>query len=296
MSESFRGLKQIRKIAKRVSNQSGVGINISTISAEPTSYSNGQFPIIRGFWEKELIRLFDSYAPKRDNSWREYGVDFENETFHVHIDYQDADCSCDYKKQEDAWLAENWHKRNCFRSIIDPQQKQLYKPVAVISKSVGKLGVFFQEVSTATVKRMCGQEPSVDDIKEEKLATEKHEHGLAAWRKAHAEYERQLKKLVKRVAAEMKLDFSKYGWEIEWNYACTCGQREAHEEWQRSHAHAKPCEIWWFDQPNFLHKTTGYAVHWYKYPCREAYGNQSMSPKEFKRLISECIKSVKTAT
>ena len=36
--------------------------------------SRGEYPLKRsaGF-EEELERLFDAYAPKRDNFWREYG-------------------------------------------------------------------------------------------------------------------------------------------------------------------------------------------------------------------------------
>ena len=48
-------------------------------------HSRGEFQIERGVgFEEELERLFNSYDPKRDNSWREYGSDFENETFMVH--------------------------------------------------------------------------------------------------------------------------------------------------------------------------------------------------------------------
>lgn len=48
-------------------------------------HSRGEWPIPRstGF-EHELIRLFEAYAPKRDKSWREYGVEFSNDVFEVH--------------------------------------------------------------------------------------------------------------------------------------------------------------------------------------------------------------------
>ena len=58
--------------------------------------NRGEYPIERmiGF-EDELVRLFDAYAPDRDNSWREYGVEFENETFSV-FPYYWGDCTCGF--------------------------------------------------------------------------------------------------------------------------------------------------------------------------------------------------------
>jgi hypothetical protein len=46
--------------------------------------SRGNYAIPRGVgFEEELSRLFDSYAPHRDTSWREYGEPFENDIFFV---------------------------------------------------------------------------------------------------------------------------------------------------------------------------------------------------------------------
>jgi hypothetical protein len=56
--------------------------------------SRGKFPVERSEgWEEELTRLFDAYAPKRDNSWREYGEEFVNDVFEVH-QYWWGDCTC----------------------------------------------------------------------------------------------------------------------------------------------------------------------------------------------------------
>ncbi|GER79259.1 MAG: hypothetical protein M5U11_17015 [Anaerolineales bacterium] len=46
--------------------------------------SRGEFPIERGEgFEEELFRLFDVIAPDDSNSWRVYGMDFENDVFSV---------------------------------------------------------------------------------------------------------------------------------------------------------------------------------------------------------------------
>jgi hypothetical protein len=57
-------------------------------------HSRGEFHIERGHgWEEELIRLFESYSPRRDNSWREYGEEFVNSIFEVHP-YWWGECTC----------------------------------------------------------------------------------------------------------------------------------------------------------------------------------------------------------
>ena len=63
--------------------------------------SRGEYPIPRGDgWEDELSRLFDSYADKRDTSWRDYGEEYENETFEV-MRYYWGDCECDDEYNHD---------------------------------------------------------------------------------------------------------------------------------------------------------------------------------------------------
>ncbi len=61
--------------------------------------------------------------------------------------------------------------------------------------------------------------------------------------------------------------------------SCTCGDVQDH----------KPdCPI---VKPNFLYKSTGFAIHWYKYPLRDSYANQKITLAGFKKIISACIQS-----
>lgn len=142
-------------------------VTFQFLSLEPTSYGPGQFPINRREWEEELSRLFDAIDPHRDTKWRDYGTDFENDTFWTHVDYQHFECKCGYRETD--WF------------------------------------------------------------------------GLV--------------------------------------------------EEDRGKPHNKNCEYWWIDKPHFLHKPSGYGVKWYKYPCREAYGNQPKTLEEFKAIIDDCINS-----
>ena len=86
--------------------------------------SRGCFHIPRGVgWEAELYRLFDSYAPERDNLWREYGAEYKNNTFEVMQYYWgDCDCGCDDKEYE--WCDENERAKECH--LMKPNF--LYKP------------------------------------------------------------------------------------------------------------------------------------------------------------------------
>src|SRR6266404_1564111 len=90
----------IQKIADEISQETGIEISIHTVSLEPTRYAEGEFPIDRTQWENELFKLFNAYAPNRDNSWRDYGEDFENDTFWVHLDYHFFECKCGYGDEE----------------------------------------------------------------------------------------------------------------------------------------------------------------------------------------------------
>lgn len=81
--------------------------------------SRGEYPVPRGEgWEEELYRLFDAYAPERDNSWREYGVEFENDTFSV-MPYYWGECECGYDEKEAEWLDSHEHAPDCYARELE---------------------------------------------------------------------------------------------------------------------------------------------------------------------------------
>jgi hypothetical protein len=47
--------------------------------------------------------------------------------------------------------------------------------------------------------------------------------------------------------------------------------------------------------PNFVHKTTGFKVWWYKYIGRDVEVNEQISVEELKKIKTECIESIKNA-
>jgi len=88
-------------------------------------HSQGGYPIDRGKgFESELFRLFEAYAPDRDNSWREYGVPFENGVFVVRQYNWDADCTCGFDDIDNQWLEENPHAANCYQNELRRRKLQ----------------------------------------------------------------------------------------------------------------------------------------------------------------------------
>lgn len=88
--------------------------------------SRGRFEMPRGGgWEHELYRLFDaidrSKHNKRDNSWRDYGVDFENETFYT-MPYYWGDCNCGYEKVECGFKEQ--HGPDCYHTYVNNKLRE----------------------------------------------------------------------------------------------------------------------------------------------------------------------------
>lgn len=82
--------------------------------------SRGEFPLDRGEgFEEELNRLFDAYAPDRDNSWREYGIEFENDIFAV-FPYYWGECTCGF----DSCEFEEKHLDTCYQVELDIERQK----------------------------------------------------------------------------------------------------------------------------------------------------------------------------
>ena len=80
--------------------------------------SRGNYKISRGVgWEDELIRLFDAVKPNRDNSWREYGFHFENDTFMI-FPYYWGECTCGWQEKIVEWEMENNHRKDCIHHDV----------------------------------------------------------------------------------------------------------------------------------------------------------------------------------
>src|SRR6185437_6486626 len=250
MSKAFKGEKIIEAVAEEISERTGTQIILHGVSDEPTTYADGEYPIDRGAWEDALIRLFDAYAPDRDNYWREYGEDFENEIFYVRYDRQDYECTCGFEEEADSYNEQHSHKPDCWKTRVgraDDEIQARWEPI-------------IQAAQNARDK--LPNRPPRGDTPEQ----------------------RELLRVCNARDAEIDQWLRDNGWEEGkpgLHVYCDCGMEAVIEAWFKEHGHRKPCEGYWADQPNFLHKPSGYGVFWYKYPCRGAHGNQPMTAKKF---------------
>ena len=48
------------------------------------------------------------------------------------------------------------------------------------------------------------------------------------------------------------------------------------------------------EEHNFVYKPKNITIDWYKYPLRDSYSNVEITLEEFKEMLSECKKSIKT--
>ncbi len=83
--------------------------------------SRGNYPVSRSDgWHDELVRLLNVVDKDRDSSWREYGVNFENDVFFM-MPYYSGDCVCGYEDKEWKWEKKNNHREGCYQHSY-PQQ------------------------------------------------------------------------------------------------------------------------------------------------------------------------------
>lgn len=116
--------------------------------------------------------------------------------------------------------------------------------------------------------------------------------GKYDWLEGKSTYEENQKiedKICKKLCKKHKLSFPG-GCAVH----CTCDYYERYNKWLDKigypEGHTKKCLL---EKPNFLYKPTGFEINWYKYPLRDSYKNQKISLKEFKKIIKDCIKSLK---
>lgn len=137
----------------------------------------------------------------------------------------------------------------------------------------------------------CGYEEA------ERLWSDSHEHKRDCYQTAYrallGEYEAsfQVPEGLERGLCQ------KFG--IPWNDGfgaavhCTCDYRQKWADFLRCNAHAEACPI---VRPNFFYKPTGLSVKWYKYPLRDSYASREVPPDEWRRVMLNCIASLKDAS
>lgn len=70
---------------------------------------------------------------------------------------------------------------------------------------------------------------------------------------------------------------------------CTCDHELKWREWASANQHAETCRT---VIPNFRHKPSGLAVHWYKHIGRSTTINREVGRKKWRGIFRECKDSV----
>jgi len=122
--------------------------------------SRGPVPIERGVgWEEELYRLFESYAPERDNEWREYGVEFENDTFSV-FPYYWGGCTCGFEEMRSEWVNSQSHSPGCYQEEYDrlpyDGKHKWNKAEGAVEALCAKWGIEWNDGLGSAVHCTCG--------------------------------------------------------------------------------------------------------------------------------------------
>lgn len=77
-----------------------------------------------------------------------------------------------------------------------------------------------------------------------------------------------------------------------WWGDCDCEETYPQaDEWEITHS--PDCPV---DQPNFLHKRTGFWVKWYKYIGRSMEWDESITKEDWREVYNECMDSLKGET
>ena len=217
--------------------------------------SRGNYPLERDIgFENELYRLFDAYCPKRDNSWREYGEEFENEVFRV-MPYYWGDCTCGFDNHEFT----NEHI-NCYQNKLEEE----------------KLKNGWSEKESGWLEYRGAGLKFGDDISKSWEIEQKKE-----------------KQIVKKLYEERGWNTKDKNWWYGCAARCDCDYNERYRKWLKDigypDGHKKECLL---IQPNLLYKPTKFEIQWYKYPLRDSYTNQKITLEEFREIINSCIKSL----
>ena len=229
--------------------------------------SRGNYPIGRGVgYEEQLERLFEAYAPERDNSWREYGERFENDAFEVFPYYWGEDCTCGFDELDIAWEDAHPHKPECYQTVLRKRKVEL-------EASIG-----YKHPQLKAVWSLDGEpEP---ELCKPKRVLKLPENTFSEWERLRALEDELYDELCEEYGVDRE-----YGAAIH----CTCGVHEEYGKWRETHNHDPEC---WLVKPNFLYKPTGFSISWYKYPLRDSYMSEQLTVAQFTEIIDKCIESL----
>lgn len=120
------------------------------------------------------------------------------------------------------------------------------------------------------------------------------------WHNSHQHADSCYQTVLNQRCIEQKLSLSQAAEQLarEWKLPqigcvvhCTCNFNDEYQKWREENDHDPRCpEV----LPNFLHKPSGLAVHWYKYLGRSMTCNREvLSLLDWQQIRNECEESLK---
>lgn len=198
-----------------------------------------------------------------------YGQDFANDTFEM-FPYWWDDCDCGFEERETAWLAANPHAADCYqtqlaalRAIRDYTSPRRGDPIAALFGQPGVNVGGGMVVRTFISRGETAEESAVREA-------------------ARAEYDRAQESLCKSMGLTHH-----DGCECH----CPCSHDADYQAWREANDHNPRCSD---VRPNFYHKPSGLAVHWYKYIGRGMSANREINAAAWEAVMAECLASLES--
>lgn len=195
-----------------------------------------------------------------------YGQDFENDTF-VMFPYWWNDCTCGFDERVADWFAAHPHGAECYQAQL--------AALRAIRDYTGPRRNDAALIGQGTAVNIGGGMTARVYAPRADTAVER-----AVREAARSEYDRAQEALCK----SMGLPHPE-GCECH----CTCPRESASQVWLAANDHAADCKS---TRPNFLHKPSGLAVHWYKYIGRQMSADREIDVITWEAVMAGCLASL----
>lgn len=112
---------------------------------------------------------------------------------------------------------------------------------------------------------------------------------ISGYEYCRRDHDRFIEEIIKPLYIKHGFNTTAENWWHGYAVRCDCGYDDRFKKWCVENYHSDDCML---VKPNFLHKPSGFAIKWYKYPLRDSYMNQLIGLRRFAEIIDDCIKSL----
>jgi hypothetical protein len=252
--------------------------------------SRGEFPVPRDEtfeepWDKLCEALKINHRGYADDgclvpemtSWS--GV--ENGTFSIRAYDWDAECDCGAKAKMDRWFGANPHGPECYQTELHARLKSWEGRSGYARAEALAFG------DNDDGRPLPGMNMAREDVAPGVMFMSfapRSDAAMEAYNKLRDRRGQVERKLFDELCSKHGVD-RKFGCMVH----CTCGRGARGDLfWQNVGGHADDCRL---TQPNFLFKPTGFRLNWYKYPFRDSYMSDPLTPDQWREIMGACIAS-----